>query len=39
MPGEKSLEYAIQATASVRMPFEQVHNVVSGGMHDDEYPG
>ena len=30
MPGEKSLEYAIQATASVWMPFEQVHNVESG---------
>ena len=28
MPGKKSLEYAIQATAW--MPFEQVHNVVSG---------
>ena len=30
MPGEKSLEYAIKATASVWMTFEQVHNVVSG---------
>ena len=30
MPGKKSLEYAIQATASVWMPFEWVHNVVSG---------
>ena len=29
MPGKKSLEYSIQATASVWMPFEQVHNVVS----------
>ena len=28
--GEKSLEYAIQATASAWMPFEQVHNVESG---------
>ena len=43
MPGKKSLEYAIQVTASVWTPFEQVHNVVSGdvahwdagGMHDD----
>ena len=32
MPGKKSLEYAIQATASVWMPFEQVHNVVSGNV-------
>ena len=29
---EKSLEYAIQATASVWMPFEQVHKVVSGNV-------
>ena len=30
MPVEKRLEYAIQATASVWEPFEQVHYVVSG---------
>ena len=35
MPGKKSLEYAIQATASVWMPFEQVHNVVSGDVDFD----
>ena len=32
---EQSLEYAIQATASVWMPFEQVHNVVSGDVDFD----
>ena len=35
MPGKKSLEYAIQATASVWMPFEQVHDVVSGDVDFD----
>ena len=37
MPGKKSLEYAIQATASVWMPFEQVHNVVSGDVDFDSF--
>ena len=37
MPGMKSLEYAIQATASVWMPFEQVHNVVSGNVDFDYF--
>ena len=37
MPGEKSLEYAIQATASVWMPFEQVHNVESGDVDFDSF--
>ena len=37
MPGEKSLAYAIQATASVWMPFEQVHNVVSGDADIDSF--
>ena len=37
MPGEKSLEYAIQATASVWTPFEQVHNVVSGDVDFDSF--
>ena len=32
MPDMKSLEYAIQVTASVWMPFGQVHNVVSGNV-------
>ena len=32
MPGKKSLEYVIQATAIAWMPFERVHNVVSGDM-------
>ena len=30
MPGKKSLEYAMQATASIWMPFEHGHNIVSG---------
>ena len=37
MPGKKSLEYANQATASVWMPFEQVHNVVSGDVEFDSF--
>ena len=37
MPGKKSLEYAIQVTASVWMPFEQVHNVVSGDVDFDSF--
>ena len=37
MPGEKSLEYAIQATASVWMPVKQVHNVVSGDVDFDSF--
>ena len=37
MPGKKSLEYAIQATASVWMPFEQVHNVVSDDVDFDSF--
>ena len=37
MPGEKSLEYAIQATASVWMLFEQVHDVESGDVDFDSF--
>ena len=37
MSGKKSLEYTIQATASVWMPFEQVHNVVSGDVEFDSF--
>ena len=37
MPGEKCLEYAIQATASVWMPFEQVHSVESGDVNFDSF--
>ena len=37
MPGEKSLEYAIQATASVWMSFEQVHSVESGDVDFDSF--
>ena len=37
MPGKKSLEYAIQATASVWMPFEQVHIVVSSDVDFDSF--
>ena len=37
MPGEKSLEYAIQATASVCMLFEQVHSVESGDVDFDSF--
>ena len=37
MPGKKSLEYAIQATASVWMPFEQVQNVVSSDVDFDSF--
>ena len=36
-PGKKSLEYAIQVTASVWMTFEQVHNVVSGDVDFDSF--
>ena len=35
--GMKSLEYAIQVTASVWMSFEQVHNVVSGDVDFDSF--
>ena len=35
MPGMNSLEYVIQATTSVWMPFKQVHNVVSGDVDFD----
>ena len=35
MPDKISLEYAIQATASVWMPFERVHNVVSSDVDFD----
>ena len=35
--GVKGLEYAIQATASVWMPFEQTYNVVSGDMDFDPF--
>ena len=37
MPGKKSFEYAIQVTASVWMPFKQVHNVVSGDVDFDSF--
>ena len=37
MPGEKSLEYAIQATASVWVSFEQVHNIESGDVDFDSF--
>ena len=37
MPGTKSFEYAIQATASDWMSFEQVHNVVSGDVDFDSF--
>ena len=37
MPGEKSLEYAIQVTASVWMPSEQVHSVESGDVDFDSF--
>ena len=37
MPGKKRLEYAIQVTALVWMPFEQVHNVVSGDVDFDSF--
>ena len=37
MPGEKSLEYDIRATASVWMPFEQVHSVESGDVDLDSF--
>ena len=37
MPGEKRLEYAIQATASVWEPLEQVHYVVSGDVNFDYF--
>ena len=37
MPGKKSLEYAIQATASVWLPFEWIHNVVSGDVNFDSF--
>ena len=40
MPVKKRLEYAIQATASVWMPFEQVHGVESGDVIlSGWYPG
>ena len=37
MPGEKSLEYTIQVTASVWIPFEQVYNVESGDVDFDSF--
>ena len=37
MPGKKNLEYVIQGTVSVWMPFEQVHNVVSGEVDFDSF--
>ena len=37
MPVKKRLEYAIQATASVWEPFEQVHCVVSGDVDFDSF--
>ena len=37
MPVEKRLEYAIQATASVWEPLEQVHYVVSGDVKFDSF--
>ena len=37
MPVEKRLEYAIQATASVWEPLDQVHYVVSGYMNFDSF--
>ena len=37
MPGKKSLEYAIQATASVWKPFERVRSVVSGDVDFDSF--
>ena len=37
MPVEKRLEYAIQATASVWEPLEQVHYVVSGDVNFDSF--
>ena len=37
MPGKKSLVYAIQATVSAWMPFQQVHNVVSGDVDFDSF--
>ena len=37
MPGEKSLEYAIQATDSVWMSFEQMHSVESGDVDFDYF--
>ena len=35
--GVESLEYAIQATTSVSMPFEQAYNVVSGDVDLDSF--
>ena len=37
MPVKKRLEYAIQATASVWMRFEQVHCVVSGDVDFESF--
>ena len=37
MPVKKQLEYAIQATASVWEPFEQVHCVASGDVDFDSF--
>ena len=37
MPVKKRLEYAIQATASVWEPFEQVHSIVSGEVNFDSF--
>ena len=37
MPAEKRVEYAIQATASVWEPLEQMHYVVSGNVDFDSF--
>ena len=37
MSGERNLEYAIQVTASVWMPFEQVYSVESGDVDFDSF--
>ena len=37
MSGERSLKYAIRATASVWMPFEQVYSVESGDVDFDSF--
>ena len=37
MPGERSLDYTIQATASVWMPLKQVHSVEPGDVDFDSF--
>ena len=37
MSGEENLEYAIRATASVWMPFEQVYSVECGDVDFDSF--